>query len=124
MLGGLQIQVHQTSVREGHRETGWQQDGGVYSPSVPASTTPYVHINVAERQVIENARAARQYFRSIARSLGRSHSSISREWARNSGTEGYYASTAEHHAQERARRRRRADHAPLRTLVFRWLKRD
>jgi hypothetical protein len=52
---------------------------------------PYQHLNAAERQVIQRAREAGESFPSIAKTLGRSPSTVSREWRRNreeKGTEG------------------------------------
>ena len=88
---------------------------------------PYQHINAAERQVIQRAREAGQSFRSIARTLGRSHSSVSREYRRNSTPSGYQAEEAQGRADSRAkepRHRRRFDHRALKETVIDWLKRD
>jgi IS30 family transposase len=88
---------------------------------------PYGHINAAERQVIQRALEAGQSLRSIARSLGRSHSSISREWHRNDSQGGYEATAAQGLAESRARQPshfRRFEHAALKETVLRWLERD
>lgn len=55
---------------------------------------PYRHINAAERQVIQRGLEAGESLRSIARSLGRSHSSLSRERRRNGGQAAYEATAA------------------------------
>lgn len=88
---------------------------------------PYQHVNAAERQVIQRAREAGESFRSIARSLGRSHTSISRECRRNGMAEGYLAADAQPRAEARARtprHHRRYMHRALQETVFDWLKRD
>lgn len=88
---------------------------------------PYQHINAAERQVIQRARESGETFRSIARLLGRSHTSISREYRRNSTPVGYQADKAQHRADERAhapRHQRRFGHRALKQTVFEWLSRD
>jgi len=88
---------------------------------------PYQHLNAAERQVIQRAREAGESFRAIARTLGRCHSSISREWRRNSDRSGYQAATAQCHAEARVHRPRhcrRFEHQALKETVFGWLKQD
>ena len=88
---------------------------------------PYHHINAAERQVIQRAREAGESFSAIGKMLGRSPSSISREWARNRGAQGYRGAQAQDMAEARARQprhRRRYDRRALRETVFRWLARD
>jgi len=88
---------------------------------------PYEHLNAEERQVIQRAREAGQSFRAIAQSLGRNHSSVSREWRRNSGRAGYEATAAQDQAKcraHRARHRRRFEHQALRETVFQWLVQD
>jgi transposase, IS30 family len=57
-----------------------------------------------EREEIALARAADESMRSIARRLGRSPSTISRELARNSDRHGYRATNAHAAAYERASR--------------------
>lgn len=88
---------------------------------------PYRHINAAERQVIQRAREAGESFRSIARTLGRCHTSISREYRRNSTPNAYQADEAQRQSDVRAhkpRHRRRYEHRALKETVFEWLKRD
>ncbi|HSH30740.1 MAG TPA: IS30 family transposase [Thiohalobacter sp.] len=88
---------------------------------------PYQHINAAERQVIQRALEAGESRRSIARSLGRNHSSISREIRRNGGRRAYKAAAAQHRAEGRAsrpRHTRRFAHKPLKRTVLTWLALD
>jgi HTH-like domain/Helix-turn-helix domain/Integrase core domain len=79
---------------------------------------------IAEREEIALLRVQRCGVRAIARRLGRSPSTISRELRRNAATRGggldYRASTAQWHAQRRARRPKTAKLAandPLRQYV-------
>lgn len=88
---------------------------------------PYRHINAAERQVIQRGLEAGESLRSIARSLGRSHSSLSRERRRNGGQAAYEATAAHYLAEGRARQprhHRRFGHEDLKETVCGWLKRD
>ena len=70
------------------------------------------YLSFAEREEIAMLRAQRCGVREIARQLGRSPSTISRELRRNAGTRTgslvYRASTAQWHADRRARRPRPA----------------
>lgn len=61
-------------------------------------------LTLAEREEISRAVAAGKSIRSIAKSLGRAPSTISREINRNGGDERYRAAQAEQAAWERARR--------------------
>lgn len=88
---------------------------------------PYHHINATERQVIQRSRGAGESFQAIAKSLGRSPSTISREYARNRDEAGYQAATAQQRAEARAsqpRHRRRFGNRALKDTVVRWLERD
>ena len=62
------------------------------------------HLSVAEREEISRGVVAGLSMRSIARHLGRSTSTISREIARNGGPEKYRAAHAEHRASRLAQR--------------------
>lgn len=62
------------------------------------------HLSAAEREEISRAVVAGLSVRSIARQLGRSTSTISREIARNGGPEKYRAEQAEHRASRQAQR--------------------
>ena len=61
-------------------------------------------LTLAEREEISRGLVAWQSIRSIATSLGRSASTISREVRRNEGPEGYRATQADQAAWDRARR--------------------
>ena len=61
-------------------------------------------LSLAEREEISRGIAAKRSMRSIARVLGRSASTISREVRRNGGHESYRASEADRRAWDRARR--------------------
>jgi len=64
----------------------------------------YRRVSVTERRLIRMWRQAGYGQREMARRLGRSASTISREIARNSGGNGYQAQQAHRMAQERAKR--------------------
>src|SRR5258705_4484780 len=61
-------------------------------------------LTLAEREVISRGATAHQSARSIARSLGRSPSTVSREMSRNGGCDRYRAALADENAWARARR--------------------
>jgi IS30 family transposase len=61
-------------------------------------------LTLAEREEISRAVVAGQSIRSIARSIGRAPSSVSREIKRNGGQDGYRATLADQSAWDRARR--------------------
>jgi IS30 family transposase len=77
-------------------------------PSAIRSSLSGRYLSFAEREEIALLRAQRCGVREIARQLGRSPSTISRELRRNAGTRTgslvYRASTAQWHADRRARR--------------------
>ena len=64
-------------------------------------------LTLAEREEISRAMALDQSARSIARLLGRSPSSVSREISRNGGYDRYRAAPADEQAWNRARRPKR-----------------
>src|ERR1700751_5658519 len=64
-------------------------------------------LTLAEREEISRAIALDQSARSIARLLGRSPSSVSREISRNGGYDRYRAAPADEQAWKRARRAKR-----------------
>jgi IS30 family transposase len=79
-----------------------------------------VALRLEEREEISRGIAAGQSIRRIARDLGRSPSTISREITRNDGSQAYRASPADNTAWDRALRPkpcRLALHAPLRWRV-------
>ena len=64
-------------------------------------------LTLAEREEISRGIAAHQSARSLARLLGRSASTVSRELGRNGGYDGYRAALADEKAWARARRPKR-----------------
>ena len=74
-------------------------------------------LTLAEREEISRAVVAGHSMRSMATSLGRAPSTISREIARNGGQEGYRASQAEQAAWDRAHRPKTCKLAENRTLA-------
>jgi IS30 family transposase len=85
----------------------WFREGGGM-PSVPLAAPSGRYLSFAEREEIALLRAERCGVRKIARRLGRSPSTISRELRRNAATRSggfeYRATTAQWHAELRARR--------------------
>jgi IS30 family transposase len=77
-------------------------------------------LTLAEREEISRGMVAHQSARSMARMLGRSASTVSRELSRNGGYDRYRATLADEKAWARARRPKRcklADHPQLRAAV-------
>jgi IS30 family transposase len=68
----------------------------------------YKHLSREERYQIHSLLKAKQTISEIARSLGRSRSTISRELSRGRGQRGYRAEQACAKASERAQRSRNA----------------
>jgi IS30 family transposase len=85
----------------------WFREGGGM-PSVTLAAPSGRYLSFAEREEIALLRAERRGVREIARQLGRSPSTISRELRRNAATRSggfeYRATTAQWHADRRARR--------------------
>jgi IS30 family transposase len=85
----------------------WFREGGGM-PSVTLAPASGRYLSFAEREEIALLRARGAGVREIARQLGRSPSTISRELRRNAATRGggleYRATTAQWHADMRARR--------------------
>ena len=82
-------------------------------------------LTLSEREAISRGLATHQSARSIARLLGRSPSTVSREVCRNGGRGRYRAARADEQAWARARRPKRcklATHAWLRQAVARQLR--
>lgn len=78
------------------------------------------HLSAAEREEISRGLVARTSIRAIARQLGRSASSISREIARNGGVQAYRGADAERRAWSQAERPKTcllASNEPLRRVV-------
>ena len=85
----------------------WFREGGGM-PSVTVALLSGRYLSFAEREEIALLRAEKLGVREIARRIGRSPSTISRELRRNAGTRSgsltYRASTAQWHADRRGRR--------------------
>jgi IS30 family transposase len=86
----------------------WFRENGGMAPSSVLAPLSGRYLSVAEREEIAVLRARGFGVREIARQLGRSPSTISRELRRNAATRGgrieYRATTAQWHADRRARR--------------------
>ncbi len=87
--------------------TRWFREGGGM-PTVPTTPLSGRYLSFAEREEIAILHAQHQTVREIARELDRSPSTISRELRRNAATRGgvmeYRATTAQWHADMRAKR--------------------
>ncbi|MGH2981820.1 MAG: IS30 family transposase [Solirubrobacterales bacterium] len=85
----------------------WFREGGGM-PTVALTPASGRYLSFAEREEIAILRASGCAVREIARQLGRSPSTVSRELRRNAATRGgaleYRATTAQWHADQRARR--------------------
>lgn len=92
------------------------QHGGIRPPSRRRSLRA---LSLAEREEISRGLAAGQSIRSIAASLGRAPSTVSREIDRNEGSEGYRANQADQAAWDRARRPKPCKLAMHRALAAR-----
>ena len=82
-------------------------------------------LSLSEREEISRGIVAERSIRSMARSLGRSQSTVSREISRNGGYDRYRAALADERAWDGARRPKRcklAQHPPLRRVVARKLR--
>ncbi|GAA4904840.1 DNA-binding MarR family transcriptional regulator [Nonomuraea thailandensis] len=72
---------------------------------------PGERLTAEDRRRIAEGLAAGLTYAEIARRLGRSRSTVTREIARNGGPHGYRAARAQHATSWRARRRKSAPHA-------------
>jgi IS30 family transposase len=101
-----------------------QRDGGI----APRQRTRSANqLSETEREEISRGLAAGMSLRSLARQLGRSASTISREIGRNGGIEHYRAAQAEQQAWDRARRPKPCLlglHERLRVVVAHKLQQD
>ena len=88
--------------------------GGIRPPTRRRSR---LALTLAEREEISRGMAAGASIRSIAASLGRSPSTVSRELIRNGGRRGYRASEAEQAARDRAHRPKTCKLAQNRALA-------
>ena len=100
----------------------FRESGGM--PSITLTPPSGRYLSFAEREEIAILRARAHGVREIARRLGRSPSTISRELRRNAATRGgnleYRATTGQWHADRKARRPKTAKlarHEPLRRYV-------
>src|SRR5215472_7867283 len=86
----------------------WFREAGGMPPSAIRAPLSGRYLSFGEREEIALLRAQKCGVREIARQLGRSPSTISRELRRNAGTRSgsltYRASTAQWHADRRGRR--------------------
>ena len=78
-----------------------EQFGGIRPPVRRRSSR---HLSVLEREELSSGLASGESCRMIAVRLGRSHTSLSREVARNGGALAYRAQTADQAAYDRGRR--------------------
>jgi len=90
------------------------QTGGIRPPQRVRSSRV---LSLSEREEISRGVIAGRSMRSIAASLGRAPSSISREIRRNGGSEGYRASNADQAAWHQAQRPKRCKLAQNRALA-------
>lgn len=90
------------------------RSGGIQPPQRRRSARV---LSLEEREEISRGIAAGQSIRSIAASLGRAPSTVSRELRRNEGRQSYRASRADQAAWDRARRPKRCKLAVHRTLA-------
>ena len=84
----------------------------------------YQHLSIEERESIWENRIKGKNIREIAKHLGRSPSTVSRELKRNQSPQGYRPSAAQEQYQmrrSRSRRRRLLGPGPLRDTVVRLL---
>jgi transposase, IS30 family len=92
------------------------ESGGIRPPRRRRSSRV---LSLAEREEISRALVSGQSIRSIAASLGRAASTVSREIGRNEGLEGYRANRADQAAWDRARRPKACKLALYRALAQR-----
>ena len=101
-----------------------QKSGGVAPPQRARSSR---HLSAQEREEISRGLMAGASVRSLARQLGRSPSTISREIARNGGAQQYRASAADDRAWKQAQRPKActlAGNEPLRRVIAQKLQHD
>ncbi|MDQ1383691.1 MAG: hypothetical protein QOG65_1070, partial [Actinomycetota bacterium] len=116
---GLPSRVIGKEIGRAHR-TIWSYIRVLRRAPVPERTRSPLWLSLAEREEISRGLAGGESRRSIARRLGRSTSTISREVTRNGGVRRYRACRADRDALRRARRPKPAKLAMcgrLRTVV-------
>jgi IS30 family transposase len=91
-----------------HHRTVWRHIAQLRRPVVPESVRSALRLSLAEREEISRGLAGGESFRSIARRLARSPSTISREVATNGGRRRYRACGADQAAVRRMRRPKRS----------------
>ena len=94
-------------------------------PSPVAWTPAAGRLSMSEREEIRAGLARQESFTTVAKNLGRSVSTISREVGANGGREHYEGWAAHRRAHERSRRPKatKLSHKPLAATVTAWLKR-
>jgi IS30 family transposase len=100
---GLPSRVIGKEIGRAHR-TVWTYLRVLRRPPVPERKRSVLQLSLAEREEISRGLAGGESRRSIARRLGRSPSTISREVTRNGGVRRYRACRADRDALRRARR--------------------
>lgn len=100
---GLPSRVIGKEIGRSHR-TVWAYIRVLRRPPVPERTRSLLRLSLTEREEISRGLAGGESRRSIARRLGRSPSTISREVIRNGGGRRYRACRADAHALRQARR--------------------
>ncbi len=93
--------AQQLDVKPGTVFTMLRDTGGIKPPKRQRKVT---HLTLAEREEIRAGLSAKQSIRTIAKALGRSPSTISREVNRNRGSRHYKAVSADNRAWRKARR--------------------
>src|SRR6478735_3743861 len=108
---GVMGSLEARGVAEGDRTSFWQAVIVDLFSGCPAwrvsscgAASLQVGIDAAEREVISRGVTARRSARSIAKLLGRSPSTVSREMGRNGGCDRYRATVADENAWARSRR--------------------
>ena len=87
-----------------HHRTVWGHIARLRRPAVPEPVRSALRLSLAEREEISRGLAGGESLRAIARRLGRSPSTISREVAANGGRRRYRACRADKAAVQRIRR--------------------
>jgi IS30 family transposase len=100
---GLPSRVIGKEIGRAHR-TVWGYIRVLRRPPVPERTRSLLRLSLTEREEISRGLAGGESRRSIARRLGRSPSTISREVVRNGGVRRYRACRADKNALRQARR--------------------
>ena len=100
---GLPSRVIGKEIGRAHR-TVWNEIARLRRPAAPERTRSPLRLSLAEREEVSRGLAGGESRRSIARRLGRSPSTISREVIRNGGVRRYRACRADTNALRQARR--------------------